>query len=262
MPRTRGGLPPSIDPAQRLIAFAPHTRGSTVLLNSMDVAYLVCPAHAGVYLGLLHLLPSRNGLPRTRGGLPHVDTWAVVSDLFAPHTRGSTESPWIVNFRHSVCPAHAGVYRATTGARWSNRCLPRTRGGLPSRAPTSRELYQFAPHTRGSTCGKAGRNPGHAVCPAHAGVYRFLVLQKHGLRGLPRTRGGLPYLGKVSSKVLEFAPHTRGSTFVINDNDSPDTVCPAHAGVYRAPETRQWPSASLPRTRGGLPQRRTTRCII
>ena len=90
LPRTRGGLPFWKSMPATMIAFAPHTRGSTHDgLGSPD-PLVVCPAHAGVYR--LHSPPGRQrfGLPRTRGGLPVGFMAARNITEFAPHTRGST----------------------------------------------------------------------------------------------------------------------------------------------------------------------------
>ena len=51
-----------------------------------------------------------------------------------------------------------------------------------------------------------------------------------------------------------FAPHTRGSTFVVSDRIAAIVVCPAHAGVYPLVPTNAVVHGSLPRTRGGLPR--------
>ena len=148
------------------------------------------------------------------------------------------------------------------------RCLPRTRGGLPSdkrmRCFTrgqSQEL--FAPHTRGST------PTALTVCPAHAGVYPIPKRMLPG-RCLPRTRGGLPNMPQPqrSGLLIAVCPahagvyrhvyHTKWACSV--------AVCPAHAGVYRRLDGRPGLFAHagvypimfatelcLPRTRGGLP---------
>ena len=152
-----------------------------------------------------------------------------------------------------VCPAHAGVYPVFPSAGLWRRRLPRTRGGLPSCVPPEYESTWFAPHTRGSTARRCSALPDFAVCPAHAGVYRLLVLVAGTNQGLPRTRGGLPRTYPRHAEWARFAPHTRGSTFGRGFIADLAAVCPAHAGVYRRSTLRPGPTSGLPRTRGGLP---------
>ena len=132
LPRTRGGLPQSKTAERRYGPFAPHTRGSTGGFIFFSVAKEVCPAHAGVYpKGSVGHEPSA-GLPRTRGGLPSGSLGTSTNVVFAPHTRGSTVVFVPLPPSALVCPAHAGVYPLQQPCRRYDRCLPRTRGGLPS----------------------------------------------------------------------------------------------------------------------------------
>ena len=110
LPRTRGGLPDLADLAAKDDPFAPHTRGSTLRSHRRLCWGLVCPAHAGVYLGLLPWTWSLACLPRTRGGLPPAIPYDPFIGKFAPHTRGSTVPRAFQNRDRAVCPAHAGVY--------------------------------------------------------------------------------------------------------------------------------------------------------
>ena len=197
-----------------MVAFAPHTRGSTVqgLVNPGGKG--VCPAHAGVYLITIPHSQIVVCLPRTRGGLPpNIIGW-FASSRFAPHTRGSTHYWYWHDALLNVCPAHAGVYPMLRVEFRTGKGLPRTRGGLPFRGPLLDVAKVFAPHTRGSTgAGKNGRKA-RLVCPAHAGVYPNRNGEYEiGLRSddrLPRTRGGLPEYPTRASVTPRFAPHTRG----------------------------------------------------
>ena len=191
LPRTRGGLPFSVISGDIAPPFAPHTRGSTVIGLAGDDHIVVCPAHAGVYRSRESRARFGLCLPRTRGGLPLAAAGSTSHEMFAPHTRGSTDMLGYFRAMVTVCPADAGVYRMVVRRplRWS--CLPRRRGGLPlhrsSRtggiafAPQTRGLpnvwalsillSQFAPQTRGSTQEPLDFGPNLSVCPADAGVY-------------------------------------------------------------------------------------------
>ena len=173
---------------------------------------VVCPAHAGVYPFSSLRIPCLYRLPRTRGGLPDSSRLASTTDMFAPHTRGSTRhySGTIVD--NNVCPAHAGVYRPACRCSRPGLGLPRTRGGLPIGAAVSSLCFTFAPHTRGSTQGSIAEFQCPPVCPAHAGVYPLSDALAQALQRLPRTRGGLPPITVPPHSRAKFAPHTRGST--------------------------------------------------
>ena len=192
-------------------------------------------------------------MPRTRGGLPCPECVKECKEEFAPHTRGSTLRRVYVGVPALVCPAHAGVYPVPGLDHRVGHCLPRTRGGLPWPRNGRGNVVEFAPHTRGSTLRRVYVGVPALVCPAHAGVYPVPGLDHRVGHCLPRTRGGLPWPRNGRGNVVEFAPHTRGSTrssFLALESRA---VCPAHAGVYRPQGfERRW-DVGLPRTRGGLP---------
>ena len=262
MPRTRGGLPVPMELLPEGWPFAPHTRGSTCNGTIFRHTCRVCPAHAGVYLQWNDLPAHMPSLPRTRGGLPAMERSSGTHAEFAPHTRGSTQQGGQCADCHIVCPAHAGVYPKRSCHRRSQACLPRTRGGLPSRTFQCSPSGMFAPHTRGSTAPGAHSGGRRAVCPAHAGVLiqttmqhmRIVFCPAHAgvyLQGispgdagdsLPRTRGGLPFKIQQRLAFLKFAPHTRGSTFQNPATPGVLEVCPAHAGVYLSKSSNAWRS--------------------
>ena len=51
------------------------------------ITYLF-PAHAGVIPLIMKKILLNFTIPRTRGGDPHMITYATVTALYSPHTRG------------------------------------------------------------------------------------------------------------------------------------------------------------------------------
>ena len=92
----------------------------------------------------------------------------------------------------------------------------------------------FPPHTRGWTLSDRGRQPGHVVSPAHAGMDRMLRWT--------RARG------------IGFPPHTRGWTVTHPWGTESVAVSPAHAGMDRPCRCTGLPYRRFPRTRGDGPQ--------
>ena len=151
-------------------------------------------------------------MPRRRGGLPTPAPTPPSAFWFAPQTRGSTQNRTRENVCRRVCPADAGVYPGLSTIFLRPECLPRRRGGLPSRDCTLPAAGRFAPQTRGSTASRRKTSSPTPVCPADAGVYRIGPVGPIIREGLPRRRGGLPVARWVIPASLVFAPQTRGST--------------------------------------------------
>ena len=168
------------------------------------------------------------------------------------------------------------MYRSLWISRRNSRSFPRTRGDVPDLKRTLQQLGVFPPHTRGCTLDPTTPGPGLDVSPAHAGMYPSFCSTWHlrysqvspahagmyrgscertppGSGCFPRTRGDVP--GRRGSNKIGswFPPHTRGCTGVISGESLPQSVSPAHAGMYPGYKRIGRTPRGFPRTRGDVP---------
>ena len=108
-PRTRGDGPPQESTGTIVDGFPPHARGWTVRSVADAQIANVSPARAGMDPAHLTPAPFSGGFPRTRGDGPLVRDRARRELPFPPHARGWTPAPKVVNPRHTVSPARAGM---------------------------------------------------------------------------------------------------------------------------------------------------------
>ncbi len=158
-PRTRGGAPQGRPLAVDAVSSAPHTRGCSPGPPARGRRRLVRPAHAGVLRQRRAGGPAPRSPPRTRGGAPRIAELASATDWSAPHTRGCSGTATPPRSGRTVRPAHAGVLRRTRLTSRGRGGPPRTRGGAPQQALTSRGATRSAPHTRG--CSDTGVAEGY-----------------------------------------------------------------------------------------------------
>ena len=188
-PRTRGGLP-----SPRWCRFwtawsSPHARGSSGGGDDDDAVGSVVPARAGVFPAPTPSRSATRRRPRTRGGLPVGEVLDLAAAESSPHARGSSLFDGRQTCSYLVVPARAGVFlryglrRGTRrrhprtrgvfrppaqAGRFPEGC-PRTRGGLPGRAPGCGPGGASSPHTRGLPPAASSRLRNTPTSPARAG---------------------------------------------------------------------------------------------
>ena len=171
-PRIRGDRPRQAPPSHLDWAFPPHTRGSTVAVQSPETRTAVSPAYAGIdpiFIACILLYPS---FPRIRGDRPRI----VPEEL-----------AW-----NEVSPAYAGIDLTMRFGLLLSTSFPRIRGDRPARDIACTASPRFPPHTRGSTGERRTADYPPRVSPAYAGIDR-LSGRRDQLRGsFPRIRGDRP----------------------------------------------------------------------
>ncbi len=88
-----------------------------------------------------------------------------------------------------------------------------------------------APHARGSTHDRDGRESARAGCPACAGIDPRTSRTRSRSAGLPRMRGDRPADRARVSAEVKAAPHARGSTRDTPAAHDAALGCPACAGI-------------------------------
>ena len=170
LPRPRGDAPLAAEGIETLEEFAPPTRGCSRLPVRSVRGGDVCPAHAGMLLGLSWGKLLEDRLPRPRGDAPIPKCGAGPDRTFAPPTRGCSRSDFGEGDDSRVCPAHAGMLPAQTNGREPPPSLPRPRGDAPRAVHFRAMRYPFAPPTRGCSPLPSTRRGDRQVCPALAGM--------------------------------------------------------------------------------------------
>ena len=124
--------------------------------------------------------------------------------------------------------------------------------GRPGNTNRDRHFQEgSSPHAQGWT-ESAGRLPGvRGVFPARAGVDRRSTGCTTCRGRLPRTRGGGPEVLSQPVPATASSPHARGWTVGRALLAADLEVFPARAGVNRPSSISPWPSAGIPRMRGG-----------
>ena len=90
-------------------------------------------------------------------------------------------------------------------------------------------------------------------CPTCVGMFQFRASYNWRSARMPRTRGDVPHPVLPRSLVLVSAPHAWGSTRIATVYAEPKLGCPLCVGMFRSPTSSLPGSASLPRTRGDVP---------
>ena len=132
LPRMRGDRPSCRKRLTFPLEFTPHARGSTLLQTSINKAFPVYPACAGI--DLLQLLPRIRllRLPRMRGDRPSCYNGTKQEHRFTPHARGSTLGYYSSFWINTVYPACAGIDPPSKIVASDSSSLPRMRGDRPS----------------------------------------------------------------------------------------------------------------------------------
>ena len=111
----------------------------------------------------------------------------------------------------------------------------------------------FSPRTRGYSLGYYGTGNICYVFPAHAGIFRCRISSRAVKVCFPRARGDIPRTAHLRRSQRLFSPRTRGYSRKSAASESPCTVFPAHAGIFRRGKPVACPAKSFPRARGDIP---------
>ncbi len=253
LPRARGGVPASSTSRTLSKKSSPRTRGCSPAGCRAGTQRAVFPAHAGVFPKQQRSTRAPQRLPRARGGVPRQVVVPADDDASSPRTRGCSRSQHQPTATETVFPAHAGVFPPARPRSTGTSGLPRARGGVPAKNATDSSTSPSSPRTRGCSRSAAAAASRAIVFPAHAGVFpwgRHLPRQR---RRLPRARGGVPVCGRTGSNGHVSSPRTRGCSPPKGYDRQPNTVFPAHAGVFPPRSLRVLCWMRLPRARGGVP---------
>ena len=189
-PRARGDVPRCSNAPSALLGFSPRTRGCSLYRGCAGWGDGVFPAHAGMFRYHLGMV--------------------VRDNPFSPRTRGcSSPNSDVVDFT-GVFPAHAGMFPAATTSWRSTPCFPRARGDVPLWDLGLAVGEGFSPRTRGcSSVGSRTCSRGR-VFPAHAGMFRQLIIGWGIQSSFPRARGDVPHNTTTPATRRQFSPRTRG----------------------------------------------------
>ena len=109
-PRARGDVPDREQIDKILCGFSPRTRGCSFISHQHHAFHTVFPAHAGMFLSIVHKFVPRVCFPRARGDVPAVVVNSVDHELFSPRTRGCSFGAPPGAKEPQVFPAHAGMF--------------------------------------------------------------------------------------------------------------------------------------------------------
>ena len=191
-PRTRGDGPGKLLILVFHTKVSPHTRGWTLVDDTLQMTLTGFPAHAGMDPRWPPRRCSSCRFPRTRGDGPLVPRVGRHLYGVSPHTRGWTvhrvaDPPAAGGF-----PAHAGMDPTATPGPISARRFPRTRGDGPRKVAGGSMNTRVSPHTRGWT--RSSYRPASSLSgfPAHAGMDPAWLRADDPAYWFPRTRGDGP----------------------------------------------------------------------
>ena len=184
----------------------------------MKDAASVCPAHAGMFLNAIANQAFWDGLPRSRGDVPSHRAGSDRASESAPLTRGCSPLAFKKNLAPLVCPAHAGMFPEYDAPAEDFQSLPRSRGDVPLQLFRLFHAIASAPLTRGCSPTHHGSVLNAFVCPAHAGMFPYLVASRQSRSSLPRSRGDVPPPPAHTPRLPWSAPLTRGCSPVPRDS--------------------------------------------
>jgi len=190
VPRARGGAPPRTQSRYCAPTCSPRTRGCSAPRDARARSLQVFPAHAGVLRRAPLQVDRTASVPRARGGAPQASDGRPECRPCSPRTRGCSALCDVLELSPAVFPAHAGVLRHLRTAGRGAACVPRARGGAPTRFGAMPRAMACSPRTRG--CSGTGHGPRYRphVFPAHAGVLRPSAKSPAAPHPCsPRTRG-------------------------------------------------------------------------
>ena len=145
-------------------------------------------------------------------------------------------------------PAHAGMARVRTSARFPERRVPRACGDGPMLVASRFQASRCSPRMRGWPAELAPQAAGGEVFPAHAGMARPSgLLGRNGDR-VPRACGDGPPASERPASNIMCSPRMRGWPGFGHRLRNLCRVFPAHAGMARrhlasAPRDRRVPRA-------------------
>ena len=170
LPRTRGDGPLQASGTFRATEASPHPRGWTAACRSCQTRSPGFPAPAGMDPQMASPVPTRIGLPRTRGDGPPQLGGAKHEHVASPHPRGWTSSVGALSVALNGFPAPAGMdLSGRIDGLILNR-LPRTRGDGPHCPSSSTSPCSAFPHPRGWTRDRQRARTGVDGFPAPAGM--------------------------------------------------------------------------------------------
>ena len=158
------------------------------------VYFFICPAYAGVILGVVALLAFLLYLSRVCGGDPSPKGDPINYIEFVPRMRGWSwpfQRRWLV---WRICPAYAGVILIISLISFSILYLSRVCGGDPRYDEEARKEISFVPRMRGWSQRFSLKYRIYIICPAYAGVIPLLYRIRKPAKNLSRVCGGDPRL--------------------------------------------------------------------
>ena len=252
-PRQRGGVPHAEAYLIAVGVSSPPARGCSYGSNEPRRGRAVVPASAGVFPSRAQTSPSTCSRPRQRGGVPVFLRDAADVRESSPPARGCSSSRMLPMVSHSVVPASAGVFQASSNATPATGCRPRQRGGVPFSPACAPDFEASSPPARGcSGSPRSGPTLGPVV-PASAGVFLAHAEPRRCDPSRPRQRGGVPVSPRAITQSGVSSPPARGCSCPQCRTRSNMSVVPASAGVFPCQIFCRQPRARRPRQRGGVP---------
>ena len=205
--------------------------GYTLLEGLTGAPVTIYLAQAGVYHGRRALSSPMPGLPHKRGGPPLSNASGTIS---APQQRGSTSFSKKKEHIAFVSSQKRGSTRSGGPHSKSNPVCPAQAGGLPFSIATYGIPGWVTPHERGFTAFRLPRLGRARGYPANAGVYPPEENPWSPPAGLPRTTGGLPWIGQLAILLRQVTPYERRCTRGIKPSHHGPEDCPEPAGIHQA----------------------------
>ncbi len=170
---------------------SPHPWGCFYRSLYRGRCILVFPTPVGVFLGLFSCLPSRVGLPHTRGGVSTTVTHVAEEYLSSPHPWGCFSSAPQNPLRSNVFPTPVGVFLKQSPLYPWLQSLPHTRGGVSLHPQQVQETHQSSPHPWGCFYERHTLDAWMLVFPTPVGVFLISNATPCSNLSLPHTRGGV-----------------------------------------------------------------------
>ena len=209
---------------------SPRTRGTAVLVRSLDGRPRFIPAHAGNRAPPGAVRAARAVHPRARGEQSAAASKGSVTIGSSPRTRGTVTRNPMTGRRPRFIPAHAGNRPVAPTRSTQTPVHPRARGEQPSNSTTRPPRIGSSPRTRGTAMGLLYKLRLSRFIPAHAGNSQHRCGARPGSAVHPRARGEQSPTSAQTAYTCGSSPRTRGTAGPAPTSADQGRFIPAHAG--------------------------------
>ena len=229
---------------------SPRTRGTAVLVRSLDGRPRFIPAHAGNRAPPGAVRAARAVHPRARGEQSAAASKGSVTIGSSPRTRGTVTRNPMTGRRPRFIPAHAGNSRCRIRPAGALPVHPRARGEQAVLLAMAADRPGSSPRTRGTVAMEHGKLVEERFIPAHAGNRRSTTHLRKTPPVHPRARGEQRWRRRAVMLCCGSSPRTRGTARITFGAGIHQRFIPAHAGNSSSAPAHAGTRAVHPRARG------------